>query len=318
MWDNPGGMDVGAPFRPDIAGSPGADKSGAGSRPLLLFAGPTASGKSAAALAAARSRNGAIVNADASQLYADLPLISAAPGPSERTQVPHRLFGLLDGAVACSAARWAAMARAEIEAAWREGRLPILVGGTGLYLRTLLDGIAPVPRIDPRVREGVRALPPAEARAALEHEDPAMAARLHPNDAQRNARALEVVRATGRSLLAWQAAPPRGGLLCGAVALEAHVLDVPRAELGRRIDARVEAMWAAGALDEVRRLDARGLPESLPVMRAIGVPPLRALLHGRLTQEEALARWKLDTRQYAKRQATWARNQTGHWPRIAA
>jgi tRNA dimethylallyltransferase len=321
MWDNPGGMDVGAPSRPDIAGSPGGDKSGAASRPLLLFAGPTASGKSAAALAAARARGGVIVNADASQLYADIPLVSAAPGPAELAAVPHRLFGLLDGAVACTAARWAAMARAEIEGLWREGRVPILVGGTGLYLRTLLDGIAPVPRIDAQVREGVRALPPAEARAALEREDPAMAARLHPNDAQRNARALEVVRATGRSLMAWQEAPPQGGLLsqgAAPVALEAHVLDVPRAELVRRIDARVEAMWAAGALDEVRRLDARGLSENLPVMRAIGVPPLRALLHGRLTREAALARWKLDTRQYAKRQATWARNQTGHWPRIAA
>lgn len=289
-----------------------------GGRPLLLFAGPTASGKSAAALAAARAHDGVIVNADASQVYADLQLLSAAPGAAERAEIPHRLFGLLDGAVACTAARWAAMARAEIEGAWGQGRVPILVGGTGLYLRTLLDGIAPVPRIDPDVRLGVRALAPAGARAALEREDPAMAARLHPNDAQRNARALEVMRATGRSLLAWQAAPPQGGLLAdGQVALEAHVLELPRDRLVARIDARVEAMWAAGALDEVRRLDARGLPDTLPVMRAIGVPPLRALLLGRLGEQEALARWKLDTRQYAKRQATWARNQTGHWPRIA-
>jgi tRNA dimethylallyltransferase len=195
--------------------------------------------------------------------------------------------------------------------------VPILVGGTGLYLRTLLEGIAPVPEIDRAVRAEVRALMPAEVRALLAREDPVMAARLHANDAQRNARALEVVRATGRSLADWQAAEPEGGL-AGAVALEPLVIERPREALVARIDARVEAMWAAGALDEVARLAARGLRADLPVMRAIGVPPLLALIRGEIGEADALARWKLDTRQYAKRQATWLRNQLGGWPRLAA
>ena len=285
--------------------------------PLVVVAGPTASGKSAHALALAEARDGVLINADASQVYRDLPILSAGPGEAERARVSHRLFGTIDGAVACTAAHWAGLARAEIAAAHAAGRLPILVGGTGLYLRTLLEGIAPVPGIDRAVRAEVRALLAGEVRALLEVEDPAMAARLHPNDAQRNARALEVVRATGRSLADWQAAPPEGGLL-GEVALEPLVIERPREQLVRRIDARVETMWAAGALAEVERLARRGLSPALPVMRAIGVPPLLAHLAGALTAQEAIARWKLDTRQYAKRQATWLRNQFCDWPRIAA
>jgi tRNA dimethylallyltransferase len=285
--------------------------------PLVVIAGPTASGKSAHALGLAEARGGVLINADASQVYADLPILSAGPTDAERARAPHRLFGTIDGAVACTAAHWAALARDEIAAAWSAGRVPILVGGTGLYLRTLLEGIAPVPGIDRAVRQQVRALPPAEVRARLEAEDPLMAARLHPNDAQRNARALEVVRSTGRSLADWQAAPPQGGL-AGEVMLEPLVIERPRGELVQRIDARVEAMWAAGALAEVERLAARGLSPVLPVMRAIGVPPLMAHLAGASTVEEAIARWKLDTRQYAKRQATWLRNQLSDWPRLAA
>ncbi len=229
--------------------------------------------------------------------------------------MPHRLFGTIDGAIACTAAHWAGLARDSIAEAHRQGGLPILVGGTGLYLRTLLEGIAPVPGIDRAVRTAVRAMAHGAVRAALEAEDPAMAARLHPNDAQRNARALEVVRATGRSLADWQAAPAEGGI-ADRVRLEALVIDRPRGDLVARIDARVEAMWAAGALAEVERLAARGLSPALPVMRAIGVPPLLAHLGGTLSAGDAIARWKLDTRQYAKRQATWLRNQLGHWPRL--
>ena len=260
--------------------------------------------------------NGVILNADASQIYADLPILSAAPSPTEQAQAPHRLFGTIDGAESCTAAHWAALARAEIAAAHANGRLPILVGGTGLYLRTLLDGIAPVPAIPAEVRADVRALSTEQARAALEAEDAAMAARLHPNDSQRNARALEVIRATGRSLAVWQASPPEGGL-AAEVTLRPLVVEVPREVLVQRIDARVDAMWQAGALDEVRRLNARDLPPTLPVMRAIGVPPLLALLRGEAEVSESLERWRLETRQYAKRQATWARNQTGGWPRVS-
>jgi tRNA dimethylallyltransferase len=288
---------------------------GLGKPPLAVIAGPTASGKSALAVKLAALRDGVVINADASQIYADLAILSARPGAAEMAAVPHRLFGAIDGAEACTAARWAGLARAEIAAAHAAGRLPILVGGTGLYLRTLLEGIAPVPAIAADVRRAVRALAGDAVRAALMGEDPVMAARLHANDRQRNARALEVWRSTGRSLAAWQAAPPEGGLGAG-IALEAQVIEVPRDLLVERIDRRVDAMWEAGALDEVRRLAARGLAPTLPVMRAIGVPPLLALLQGAVTEGEAIARWKLDTRQYAKRQATWMRNQLGDWPRV--
>ncbi|MFN3370678.1 MAG: tRNA (adenosine(37)-N6)-dimethylallyltransferase MiaA [Sphingomonadaceae bacterium] len=282
--------------------------------PLAVIAGPTASGKTARALELAAARQGVIINADASQVYADLDIIAARPTVAEQARAPHRLFGIVDAADAMTAVRWAALARAEIEAAWAAGRLPILVGGTGLYLRTLIEGIAPVPPVPAGVRAEVRALAPAEVRAALEAEDPAMAARLQPGDPQRNARALEVIRGTGRSLLAWQAEPRAGGL-GHLVALAPLVLAPPRDELDRRIEARIEAMWAAGALDEVRRLKGRGLPPTLPAMRAIGVPPLLALLHGEIGEAEALARWRLDTRRYAKRQATWFRHQHPDWPR---
>ncbi len=285
--------------------------------PLAVIAGPTASGKSALALELAERRGGIIINADASQVYADLAILSARPSPEETARVPHRLFGMLDAACACTAAHWAGLARAEIRHAHAQGRLPILVGGTGLYLRTLLQGIAPVPAVGEAIREAVRALSPTAVRAALEAEDPAMAARLHPNDPQRNARALEVIRATGRSLAAWQAQPDSGGL-ADAVDLQPLVIDIGREALTARTDARVDAMWQAGALEEAARLAARALPPALPAMRAIGVPPLLALMAGEITQAEALARWKLDTRQYAKRQATWLRNQVGHWPRHPA
>lgn len=284
--------------------------------PLAVIAGPTASGKSALALALAEAENGVLINADASQVYADLAILSARPSAAEMARAPHRLFGTIDGAQSCTAAHWAALARAEIAAAHAAGQLPILVGGTGLYLRTLLDGIAPVPEIPAAVRAAVRAFSTEQVRAALQAEDAPIAARLHPHDTQRNARALEVIRATGRSLAIWQQAPPEGGL-GPLVELRAQVIDIPRETLVRRIDSRVEAMWRDGALEEVRRLAARGLAQTLPVMRAIGVPPLLALLAGSLTPAQAQERWRLDTRQYAKRQSTWLRNQTGGWPRIS-
>lgn len=279
--------------------------------PLVAIAGPTASGKSALALRLAQERNGVIINADASQVYGCLRIVTARPTKGEEAQAPHRLYGVVDPSDACSAATWAGMARAEVRAAWEAGRLPILVGGTGLYLRTLLDGVAPVPEINPAIRAAVRALPPTEVRAALEAEDPAVAARLHPNDPQRNARALEVVRATGRSLLHWQSLPGDG--LGPEAALEGLVVTLPRTQLHARADARVVAMLAAGALEEVRALAARGLIDTLPAMRAIGVPPLLAYLRGELSLGAALERWKLDTRHYIKRQETWFRNQMSSW-----
>jgi tRNA dimethylallyltransferase len=284
--------------------------------PLALIAGPTASGKSDLAVRTALAAGKAVViNADSAQVYADLAILSARPTEAEMRGIPHRLFGAWDGATACSAADWAAAARAEIAAAHAEGALPILVGGTGLYIRTLLDGIAPVPPIDPAVRAEVRALPVAEAYAALTREDPARAAALGPNDTTRIARALEVIRSTGRPLAAWQ--QERTGGIGHTVSLRPVILMPERAWLYERCDRRFAQMWRGGAVAEVETLLARQIAPDLPVMRAIGVTEVTDFLAGRCTEPEAIAAGSQATRRYAKRQYTWLRHQPpADWPRI--
>jgi tRNA dimethylallyltransferase len=279
---------------------------------LALIAGPTASGKSDLAVrlaldCVARGTPAVVINADSAQVYADLAVLSARPTEAEMRGIPHRLFGTWDGASACSAADWAAAARAEIAAAHAAGALPILVGGTGLYIRTLLDGIAPVPPIDPAVRAAVRALPVAEAHAALSVADPARAALLHPADSTRVARALEVVRSTGRSLAHWQA--DKVGGIGDAVSLRPVVLLPPRAVLYARCDARFAAMLDGGAMAEVAALLARKLDPALPVMTAIGVRETAGYLRGETARDSAQAAGAQATRNYAKRQFTWLRNQ---------
>jgi tRNA dimethylallyltransferase len=276
---------------------------------VALIAGPTASGKSAAAIRLAKAHDGVVINADASQVYADLRILTARPSVAEEAQVPHRLFGHIDAADAgYSAARWAGEASSAIDAAHAAGKLPILVGGTGLYLRTLIDGIAPVPAIDPVVRAEVRALSVATAHHMLKGEDPVAAARLAPADTTRVARALEVVRSTGRPLSAWQAA--RVGGIGDRIALVAGILLPDRDALIAAIDARCAAMFEGGAIDEVARLLARtDIPADAPIRRAIGVPPIAACLSGTLNPAAALAAVQNDTRRYAKRQYTWFRNQ---------
>ena len=287
-----------------------------GNRPrVAIIAGPTACGKSALALAVAERLGGTIINADASQVYADLRVLSARPSAADTARVPHRLYGVLDGAVAGSAAHWATLARAAIAEAHAAGRLPILTGGSGLYLRTLVDGIAEVPPIDPQVRAAVRSLGSAVAHAALLSEDPPAAARLGVHDRQRLQRALEVVRSTGRPLAAWQATAAGG--IAATVDVRAVVVDLPRDVLRARCDARFDTMMAGGALDEVRDLAARRLDPGLPVMTAIGVPPLLAHLAGELDLVTASAAARHATRHYAKRQQTWFRNQTPDWIRVA-
>jgi tRNA dimethylallyltransferase len=281
--------------------------------PLVVIAGATASGKSALALDLAERRGGVVINADASQVYADLRVLSARPSAAEEARAPHRLYGVVDGAAACSAAGWAAMARDEVAAAHAAGRLPILVGGTGLYIRTLLDGIAPVPAIPDDIRAAVRDLD--DPHAALAREDPVMAARLRPGDRQRAARALEVWRATHRSLADWQRDTVGG--IGGEVELTGHVVEIARERLYARCDARFDAMLAGGALDEVAALVARGLPSDLPVMKALGVPPLRRHLAGEIDLASAAEIARRDTRHYAKRQLTWFRNQAPGWIRSA-
>jgi tRNA dimethylallyltransferase len=285
--------------------------------PLALIAGPTASGKSDLAVRTALAAAGkaVIINADSAQVYADLAVLSARPSEDEMHGVPHRLFGAWDGAEACSAADWAAAARTEIAAAHEAGALPILVGGTGLYIRTLLDGIAPVPPIDPEVRAAVRALPVEQAYAALTREDPERAAALAPADSARVARALEVVRSTGSPLAAWQA--ERTGGIGHAVALRPLILMPDRAWLYERCDRRFAQMWRGGALAEVEALLARNLDPALPVMRAIGVPEVTDFLAGKCTEAGAIAAGSQATRRYAKRQYTWLRHQPPPaWPRI--
>lgn len=280
---------------------------------VALIAGPTASGKSALALDLALAHRGTIINADSAQVYRDLRILTARPPVEEEARAPHRLFGHVDGADAgYSAARWASDAKAAIAEALAEDRLPILVGGTGLYLRTLLDGIAPVPAIDVSIRAAVRALPVAQAHAALMVEDPEAAARLNPADTTRVARALEVVRSTGRPLAAWQA--HRHGGIADTIDPRALVLLPDRDWLFARIDARFADMLATG-LEEVAALVARtDLPADAPIRRAIGVPEASALLAGHLSPDEAAAAGALATRRYAKRQYTWFRNQLDeHW-----
>ncbi|GAA0459126.1 tRNA (adenosine(37)-N6)-dimethylallyltransferase MiaA [Microbacterium terregens] len=285
---------------------------------VALIAGPTASGKSALAIAVAERYRGTVINADSAQVYRDLRVLSARPSAEEEAQVPHRLFGHVDGGEDYSAARWAAEARVAIDAALAEGRLPVLVGGTGLYLRTLLDGIAPVPEIDPAIRTEVRALPVAEAHAALARLDPQAAGRLRASDTTRVARALEVVRSTGRPLAQWQAA--REGGIADRIDLVPLILLPDRAWLVERCDRRLEAMFAGGAIGEVAALLAReDLSPDAPVRRAIGVPQIAACLRGEITREQALAESRLATRQYAKRQYTWFRNQPpADWHRATA
>jgi tRNA dimethylallyltransferase len=262
-----------------------------------------------------RGRAAAVINADSAQVYADLAVLSARPTMAEMKGVEHRLFGTWDGAVACSAADWAAAAAAEVAAAHAVGTVPILVGGTGLYIRTLLDGIAPIPEIDPAVRSTVRALDTATAYAALLVEDPARAAALAPADSTRIARALEVVRSTGRTLAEWQC--ERSGGIGDAVSLHPAVLLPDRQALYIRCDQRFVRMIEHGATEEVVALLARNLDPALPAMRAIGVAEIAAYLRGEVSQDEARQRGAQATRNYAKRQYTWFRRQPpADWPRL--
>jgi tRNA dimethylallyltransferase len=283
--------------------------------PVALIAGPTASGKSALALRLAEATGGAVINADSAQVYRDLPILSAAPAAEERARAEHLLYGVLDSSQACSAADWAELAKAEIARLHHSNRLPILVGGTGLYLRTLLDGIAPVPDIDPEIRAEVRAASVAENLAALAPLDPVAAATLNPGDTTRIARALEVVRSTGKRLGEWQADRECG--IGDRIHLRALVLIPPRPWLYERCDRRFREMVDRGAPAEVEALLARDLDPDLPAMRAIGVSELGAHLRGELSLEESIAAGMQATRRYAKRQYTWFAHQPPpEWPRF--
>lgn len=281
----------------------------------MLIAGPTASGKSALAIALAERFDGVVINCDSMQVYRDLRILSARPTADEEASVPHRLFGHVDGAVNCSAGHYARDAAAAILAACGDGRLPILVGGTGLYFKALTEGLSAIPPVPDEVRDyfrqRVQDVPTDRLHAELLGRDPGMGERLRPTDRLRVMRALEVLEATGRSLAGFQ-----GDREPGPLAKAASVrlfLSPPRELVRERIDRRFEAMIAGGALDEVASLRERRLDPLLPVMRAHGVPGLIAHLDGRVTLAEAVARGQADTRAYAKRQVTWFRHQMAGW-----
>lgn len=274
---------------------------------IAVVMGATASGKSALALRVAQQVPAVIINADAMQLYADLRVLTARPSVAEEAQAKHALYGVLLATEPSSVAVWLELVEPVIRRAWAEGRLPLVVGGTGMYLKGLMEGIAPIPPVPEAVRGALRSLPETEVRARLEQRDPAMAATLKPGDSQRNLRALEVLDATGESLLSWQ---QRGNVrIVPEADFAVFTLAMPRAAIYQRIDQRFEAMLAAGALEEARALLALNLPPTLPVTRAVGVPELTAYLRGEMGLEAAIAKAQQHSRNYAKRQLTWMRNQ---------
>ncbi len=285
----------------------------------LLLMGPTASGKSALALALAEQLGGEIVNADSMQVYRDFRILTARPTRAEEARAAHHLYGYVDAGELFSTGRWLADALAAIEEIAGRGRTPIVVGGTGLYFKALTEGLADIPAVHPELRAALRARAERVGAPALHGElaarDPATAARLKPNDMPRILRALEVLETTGDSISTLQA-NTRPAL---ARAQWAGVALVPeRAALYRVIDARYDAMLEAGALEEVRKMAARGLDPALPAMKAHGAPALMAHLLGDMPLSLAAQIGKRDTRRYAKRQFTWIANQMRDWPRTAA
>lgn len=277
----------------------------------ILIAGPTASGKSALAIRLAERFGGIVINADSMQVYRDLRIITARPTPDEEARVPHELFGHVDAAINYSAGHWISDVKMAIAAALAQGRTLVIAGGTGLYFKALLQGLSDIPPVPDEVRQGVRARADGRETPDLHTEltvcDPVTAARLKPNDRQRILRALEVHAATGRSLASFQS--QRGAPVLDAGRCRAIFLAPERSLLYGRIDARFEAMIAGGAMEEVAALGQRALDPALPAMRAHGVPGLLAYLGGEISLAEAIARGKLDTRHYAKRQFTWFRHQ---------
>lgn len=284
----------------------------------ILIAGPTASGKSALALDLAKRLNGVIINADSMQLYEDLRLVSARPSAAEEALVPHRLYGVLSAEKAFSTGAWLRLAKTELETAWGNGQMPILVGGTGLYFKGLTEGFAELPEIPEDIRGRARELADRDGvdglKSALRDLGDTEAAEALA-DPQRLARALEVLMATGKPLGHWQQAHQAPPLLAPDQAGRI-VLAPPRPWLHERIARRAELILAEEGLSEVRRLLARGLSDKLPAMRAIGVPEIGDFLAKRADYAETLHRLTVATRQYAKRQETWFRNQMGDWQRF--
>jgi tRNA dimethylallyltransferase len=287
------------------------------SSPVLIIAGPTAGGKSARAMEIAAARNGVIVNADSLQIYDALPVLTAQPPASDKAGIPHSLYAALAPHERCSAAQWRARAMAEIDAAHEAGKLPMLTGGTGFYLKALVEGLSPIPDVPSDVRARIMALQKKLGNPAFHADlakiDPVMAARLNPNDTQRLVRAREVIEATGTSLAAWQDIAPEPPP--AHYAFELLLVSPERSVLYERCNARFDHMIEHGAVDEVRVFDRRlqdgEFPADVPLTHALGFRPLQAWLRGEMKKDDALEKAKAETRQYAKRQVTWFRHQFG-------
>jgi tRNA dimethylallyltransferase len=283
---------------------------------VVLIAGPTASGKSALALDLARRHDGIVINADSMQVYRDLHIITARPSVEEEAQAPHRLYGHVDASENYSAGRWRRDAAAVLKTAQADGRMAIVVGGTGLYFSALIKGLTDLPPVPAEIRAAMRARLAAEGVEALHAElarrDPVAAARIMLRDRSRITRALEVLAATGRTITDWH----RDGMpaLVDVERAAKLFLTCERGALADRIERRFDAMLAAGALDEVAALAARELDPLLPAMKAHGVPWLIRYLRAELSLQDAADGGKMDTRRYAKRQHTWFRNQLPGWP----
>lgn len=281
----------------------------------VLIAGPTASGKSTLAMAIAERLDGVIINADSMQVYRELRILTARPTAEEEARVPHSLYGFVPAAEAYSAGRFVSDAAAAIANAHALGKRPIIVGGTGLYFKALTEGLSPIPPIDKALRAHwrleARRLGAAELHRELEHRDAVMAARLAPTDTQRLVRALEVFDQTGTSLADWQRV--RGAPVVDEGSAIRLLVTVDRTALLDRAEARFDGMMASGALDEAKALAALDLDPTLPAMRAIGVAPLISAVRGDCTLGEAVVAAKLETRQYIKRQLTWAKRYMIAW-----
>jgi len=278
--------------------------------PVLIIAGPTASGKSALAIAAAQALNGVVLNCDSMQIYKDIPIIAATPNTQEKAQVEHRLFELYDVNKRGNVVEWLDLCVAEIRKLWAEGRLPVVVGGTGMYIDALINGITPIPEVEPAVRANLRERLQSEGLIRLyielKEKDPEIAAKLSPNDKTRIVRALEIISTTGKKVSEWYKAPlikklPEAEFTIAKIVPEIEVIE-------QRCRERLDKMVELGALKEIAGLLERGIDETLPAMKALGVPELSLAMKGEMPLAQALELAKLHTRQYAKRQRTWLRN----------
>jgi len=279
--------------------------------PIIILAGPTASGKSAYAIKLAKPINAEIINADSKQLYKEIPIITAQPSKKDKELTPHTLYGNVSVTNNFSTAKWVGMANEAIKEAFSKQRIPLFVGGSGLYIKTLIEGLSPIPEIDSDVRDDVRKLykklGQEEFFKKLTTKDPIITKRLHPSDTQRCIRAMEVSMQTGKSLTEWQKIAPSPTY--PKERFLTLFLSPPREVVYANCNKRFKEMIAKGVVDEVKKVDELGLDESYPAMKAHGLPEIRKFLHGKMSLDEAMSSAQINTRHYIKRQFTWFRHQ---------